>query len=172
MATSNLNFDKDVVPHVRRYAKVAFSHDKDRPEKTADSISEAWRWTQVAGPQATAKGIAWYAVHRVKAGRHFTQSERSITGPSYRKQVKAKQRNDVDVAELESIGDDPAKLAAMRIDFPVWFNDELRQRKREICAAMLMGYSTQEIAEQFGVSWSAISQTRRWLVENWLAFTA
>lgn len=81
-------------------------------------------------------------------------------------------RQEFDTAEFARDSDNPAELAALRIDFPDWFDNVLKDRQREICAALMQGDSTSEVAERFGVTLSAISQTRRWLVENWLAFTA
>lgn len=171
MAESNLNFDTDVLPVVRRYARKAFSNDRDRSTKTADAVSEAWRCLQVAGPRATAKSIAWYAVQRVKVERHFQQSSRSVTGPNPRRRAKAN-RSGFDVGLLARESDDPANVAAMLIDFPAWFNDALKQRQREICTALIEGHTTTEVAERFGVTLGGVSYYRRWLVENWLAYTA
>jgi len=170
MGLSNPNFDTDVLPVVRLYAKVAFANDNDRPTKTADCVSEAWRLFSAITKPVPAKSIAWYAVRRVKAGRHFQQSSRSITGPNPRRRAKA-ERSEFDVGKLAKVGDNPALVAAMLVDFPAWF-EQLNLRQKEACVAMLMGESTAELAEQFGVSPGAVSQTRRWLVENWLAFTA
>lgn len=171
MAEVNLNFDKDVLPVVRLRANAKFANDNDRPAKVADAVSEAWYLLQTAGPNATPKSLAFYAVRRVRAGRQFSQSSRSLTGPNPRRVDKA-MRQEFDTAEFARDSDNPAELAALRIDFPDWFDNVLKDRQREICAALMQGDSTSEVAERFGVTLSAISQTRRWLVENWLAFTA
>lgn len=171
MAESNLNFDRDVLPVVRRRANAKFVNDNDRPTKVADAVSEAWYLLQTAPVGATAQSLAYYAVRRVKSGRQFSQSSRSVTGPNPRRVVKA-QRQEFNAAELSRESDNPAELAALRIDFPTWFNSQLNERKQAICEAFLQGDSTAELAERFGVTASAISQTRRWLVENWLAYTA
>ncbi len=170
MAESNLNFDKDVAPVARHWAKVTFARDSDRSAKTADVVSEAWVLYRTAGPDATADSLAWYAVRRVAIGRQFSQSARSLTEFNPRRVVKATRMKLA--TDIVGSGDDPAELAALRIDFPEWFNTQLNERKQEICEAVLQGDSTAELAERFGVTPGAISQVRRWLVENWLAYTA
>lgn len=171
MAVVNLNFDKDVLPVVRARAQAKFAGDSDKPAKVADAVSEAWYLLQTAGENATPKSLAFYAVRRVKAGRQFSQSSRSLTGPNPRR-VERSQQVEMATALIVRDSDNPAELAVLRIDFPEWFNTVLKQRQREVCEAMLQGDSTSELAERFGVTRGAISQTRRWLVENWLAYTA
>lgn len=170
MAVPDLNFDTDVLPVVRKYAAIAFYGDSDRPTKMADMVSEAWLVFQTAGPKATPDSIAWYALRRVNSGRHFQQSGRSITGPNPRR-VKKGTRKGFDVGSLAAVKDRPAKLATLRIDFEAWFNT-LNHHQQTICIGAILGDGTAEMADKFGVTPSAISYMRRWLVENWLAYTA
>lgn len=59
--------------------------------------------------------------------------------------------------------------AAFRIDFPRWLNS-LPPRNRQIAERLSAGYSTQEVAKEFGVSQGRISQLRRELADSWHAF--
>lgn len=171
MAPAKCSFESDVVPLVRSLAKRTFEGDRDRVEKTHDALSQAWVFWQNAPIGATPMSLAWYSVKRVKSGRQFPEKERSITGPNPRRLYKPRRGDAVRLLDLSGKRDDPGEVAAMRIDFPQWFQS-LTPRQQTVCMAVLLGDTTLEIAEALGVTPPAISQTRRKLRENWLSYTA
>ena len=73
----------------------------------------------------------------------------------------------------ESIVEDrragPAETAAMRIDFADWLI-QLPERRRQIAEALGAGDSARSVAERFSLSPARVSQMRRELRDNWVAF--
>lgn len=134
MAESNLNFDKDVLPVVKRRAESKFAFYSDREERIADAVSESWRITQNANPKATPGSIAFAAVVRVACGVHFIESAVSLTGPNPHRVTRPSRSGE----EFDLVGndDDPADLAALRVDFAEWFAQR-NQRSKAILMALL-----------------------------------
>ncbi len=57
----------------------------------------------------------------------------------------------------------------MRVDFSEWL-DQLPKRRRHIAEALGSGDSTGSAAERFDISPGRVSQIRRELNDNWIAF--
>lgn len=154
----------------RRIAERTFRTDPDRETKVADAVSVAWEFSQTPPPEATAGTIAVYAVRRVKTGRQFPRSVRSIDGPPVdpgrKNPVRKPTRVLIDLGDLASCGDDPAVIAAVRHDTRVWWG-ELSKRKQTIAAALAQGCSTGEAAVLAGVSDARVSQVRRELHDSY-----
>jgi DNA-directed RNA polymerase specialized sigma24 family protein len=68
------------------------------------------------------------------------------------------------------MGDNPADIAALRIDFAAWW-PTLTAQQQFVFVRAIGGESTPEIAEALGVSKGRVSQIRRALVESWERFT-
>jgi hypothetical protein len=168
MDLAQCNFWKDVVPVVKKMGNSAFSR-RNKREKMADAISEAWVQFESAPPNATPVSIAYYAVLRVNHGRQFKQSVRSITGPNPLGAAKDT-RCEFNQYLLLDRRLNPADAVVVLIDFPGWFAT-LTKRQQTICMAALMGDTTREIAERLKVSPPAVSQVRRKLVELWQSYT-
>lgn len=171
MAPAECSYDRDVVPAVQRIAAFWFRNDADRETKTLDALSVAWEFWCAANERATAFTIARYAVRWVGVGRQFREKQRSVTGPNYRRLNKPQRIGFAALNSLSRTGDDPAEIAALRVDVAAWW-EQLTTRQRTILVAFVTGWKTKEIAEQFGVSAARVSQLRRELVEHWHAFTA
>lgn len=169
MAPAKFNFDTEVLPVVRQYAKRWFARDADGETKVCDAISAAWEGHRAA-PTAPPISLAYYAVRRVRSGRQFRQSARSIDGPNPRRMAKP-QRQVVQVEEFSRVGDDPAEIAAVNIDYAAWL-PRLSERQAEMLAMLIAGWTTAEVAAAFGCTAGNVSQFRRRLVELWQAYTA
>ena len=63
----------------------------------------------------------------------------------------------------------PADLAACKLDFCAWLR-RLSPVKRRVALRLAVGDSTKDVAMQFRVSLSRISQLRRELEADWQAF--
>ena len=63
----------------------------------------------------------------------------------------------------------PAETAAARIDIDDWFGS-LPKRNRRIALALALGGATSDVAEEYAISWSRISQLRQELRCSWLDF--
>ena len=168
MVFTESDYERDFLPVLVKVAKKVFRGKREREELVCDTISEGWRMLQTAPPTATPRSIAMYAINHVKVERHFAASERSITGPNPRRKAKA-QRTEFDVGEIGKVYDNPAKLAALRVDFPAWVLT-LTHRQQLVLLAVLRGDSTSEIAERFKITPGAVSQIRAKLVQRWHAF--
>jgi FixJ family two-component response regulator len=57
----------------------------------------------------------------------------------------------------------------MRVDFAEWLN-QLPERRRHIAEALGRGDMTGSVAKQFNISPGRVSQVRRELNDNWIAF--
>lgn len=170
MSEVQIIFDRDYLPEVLDKAKQTFSRTTDRESKVCDAVSVAWELFLQA-PDAPPWSIALYAIRRVKVGRQFRQSVRSIDGKQVCGVEKPTRLDGFDPVELAWIGDNPAELAALRIDFPP-FVASLSTRHRVFLTAVLQGHSTNEIAAMVGVSAGRVSQMRRELIEAWQMFVS
>ena len=121
---------------------------------------------------AFATPLALYAVKRYRAGRPFAGKARGAQqGEDL---TLAAQRGRVARVGWEDIATDhrktsPADLAAFRMDFAAWLA-RLPEMLRRVANCLALGERTKDIAAQFGVTPARISQIRRMLENNWLAF--
>jgi len=162
------NFQDDVLPVVILAAKRRFAGDADRETKLADSASVAFELMQLASDEATPGSLAAYAVRRVASGRVFSESIRSIDGPPSPDREKPG-RFRLDPAAVYRTGDDPARIAAFRLDVRQWIGT-LTDLQRQVATSLAMGDRTGEAADRFGVSAGRVSQIRRELAESWHGF--
>lgn len=164
------DFEQRFEPVAAKFAKKAFRGRYNRHELVCETVSMCWELLQTAPPAATPRSMAQYAVRRVKSGRQFQQSARSITGPNPLRKAKA-QRTAFRIEMLGRLGDNPKSLAALRIDFPAWV-DTLTVRQAQVLSMALQGESTNEIAERLKVSAGAVSQIRAKLIKRYHAYHA
>lgn len=168
---SKRDYLRDFAPVVRARARVVFKGHANGAEKVSDAISVGWELSQTAPETAKPDDIAFYACLRVKVGRQFRQSSRSIDGPNPRRQKKP-QRELANVGLAMARRDaNPAAIATVLVDYAEW-QPLLTPRERKFLEAFLRGDSNQEIAARLKVSSARVSQLRRKLVTFWRAFTA
>jgi len=136
-------------------------------DETLDAISIAWEFSLPG--RGSPASIGWYAVKRVRSARRFAgQSVRSADSPAQRPD-KPVRSDEIDPADLAKPGADPAKVAALRIDFGEWI-EALPQRPRQVALALANGEQTSELAQQLGCTSGRISQMRRELESHWRDF--
>jgi DNA-directed RNA polymerase specialized sigma24 family protein len=162
-----LDFTKDVLPKVQRYAKAQF-RDSDR---VADAVSEAWVLLQKDNPNATAGSIAWIAVRRVNCQVHFAQSAQSCDGPNPRNVTAKPARVGFESGFMPGGDDDPAELASLRIDFEDWIS-KLNARRMAVLMGCLSGERQQETAKRMGLTIQSVSYHLQQLQADWLSFTS
>ena len=155
---------KIFLPVIKPWLSKQLKSDPDRDEKLMDAISVAWEIMQTAPDTVTPLNVAYYALKSVRDQRHQKESSRSISSPK-RKRAKP-QRATLDPAFCARPNDDPAKIAGLRIDFASWLAD-LNDRQRRIVKLLVMGNTTQEVAELLGCTDGNVSQYRRRLAESW-----
>jgi len=160
-------FLADVCPVIEHWARKVFAGDPDLESQVADSISVGWEFARRAPDTATASTLARFAVQRVKVRRQFRESERSIDKPIPASRERARRKGLP--SDLVDPADDPAEIVSAVLDFVDWM-ESLSRRELTVAVASLIGDRTGEIAERLGVTPGAVSQTRRALAEDWLAF--
>lgn len=164
------DFYRDVLPVVSLRAKVVFRSHPDADDKMSDAISIAWQALLTAPEAATPHSIAVHACLRVKCGRQFRQSSKSIDGQNLKRRKKP-QRKETEIGKLLSRErNNPADLATVKMDFTAWLPLLTKQEQRYL-EAFLSGETTQEIASRFAVTAGRVSQRRRELWKKWKAYT-
>ena len=176
-----------MLPTITRYASIAFR--SLRPEAKSEAVQEviansfvAFRRLHELGKADVAypSVLARYGVAQVRSGRQvgtkLNTNDVSSVYAQKKKQfrvVRLDRHSQVEGFWRESIVEDrrtgPAETAAMRIDFPEWL-DQLPERRRNIAEALGSGDSTGSVAERFNISPGRVSQIRRELNDNWIAF--
>lgn len=168
---SQRDYLQQFMPVVRKRARVVFRFHRDRLEKIADAVSVGWQLALTAPESAKPSDIAYYACLRVKTGRQFRQSSRSIEGPNPRRRKKP-QREAADVGRVIARGSaNPQSVATVIVDYAEWV-PTLTPRERGFLEAFLRGDSTKEIAARYKVTAARVSQMRRKLLDYWKAFTS
>ena len=162
-------FMEEVQPRVKKIARIRFPKHPDLETLTADALSLAWQANRRAPARATALKIAQFAVKRAAIGRQFKQSIRSYEGPPS-KSCRKPERVEFKPEELGSTKDDPAVVAAFRLDFAAW--RETLGYKRPIMEALAVGELTCDTAEMFHLSPGRIAQIRTELKIDWELFTS
>jgi hypothetical protein len=138
-----------------------------------DCESVAWQLEATAPPHVTPTSIAFIAVKRIRIGRQFKQSIRSITTSRRDKRSKRPdfQQVQIDLHDIAAVDAPPSESVPAWIDFKVWLS-RYDDRKRGIAECLAVGGTTQEVARQFGVSDGRISQMRREFMRDWERFQA
>lgn len=167
MATTE--FVRACITEARQRAEIAFARDPDRDSKITDSQSYAWQFARTADPGVSYEAVAAMAIRRTKSPRSLGVSVRSIDHPRNRSK-HAREPADVRHLELFRVGDDPAEIVCLSIDYAAWLRS-LTTVKLRVVISLVAGYRTGEIAEMVGLSYSRISQLRRELADSWDRFT-
>jgi hypothetical protein len=176
-----------MLPVIRFYAELAF-RDYDA-ESREDLVTEVVANTLVAYVRLVLLGktgiaypavLARYGIRQTLDGRHvgghlnindvsssYAQKRRGIVVERLDRPSPDQPSWSEIVIEDRRAG--PAEVAATRIDFAAWL-DTLPRRDRGIAESLAIGSRTSEVATQFQVSESRVSQLRRELADSWHAF--
>ena len=185
------HFVHTVTPKVMRHAEVCFRRhrrDQDRmKELTQAAVCVAWKWYLVLklkgekDPDAFVSVLATRACQAVRNGRTVSGQEKFSSVHNRLTQAREgfvvgklpeHEARTYDDELLRAMQDDeagPADLATCALDTAAWLS-HLDQRKRSMALDMIAGESTSELANKYGVTASAVSQTRRNLVEDYTRF--
>jgi hypothetical protein len=177
---------ESILPAIRRCAAYAFR--RVRRSLRADLIAEAIANAYVAFVRLIERGLAVlvyptalarFAIRRVWDGRRVGVRRSAVDVMSEYAQVKCKfmveplQHGSSSQPWEEQLLADrratPADLAACKLDFCAWLR-RLSPVKRRVALRLAVGDSTKDVAMQFRVSLSRISQLRRELEADWQAF--
>ena len=175
-----------MLPKMRRLAFMVFRHlDKEAQEEAvAETIAHALvayvgLFEQDKVDVAYPTVLARYGARRVKIGRRVATkaSVRDVSSAycqlSKSISVDRLDRHDADEGWREILIEDrhagPAETTAARIDMADWF-DRMSLRDRQIAEALAIGNGTGEVAKQFQVQPSRISQKRREYLQSWKTF--
>jgi DNA-binding NarL/FixJ family response regulator len=155
-----------------RIAAKQFARRHNRQELIGDCQSVAWELAQTASEKATPGTVAKFAVRRVRQGRQFKQSIRSIdsakaSDASWR--VVKPERAGFNPEALFSERHNPARIVAFRLDVRAWFAT-LNPRQRAVALMLATGEETCTVADAFGCTPAAISHFRKRLEKSWREF--
>jgi hypothetical protein len=176
----------DLLPAIRRHARVAFRHRDPEAREEAIHATIAHSWTafirlfeQGRAELAYAGPLAAYAIARIREGRSIGNrlNARDLTS------IRCQRRHGVQIESLNQAdgrGDwheilvedrraSPAETAIVRIDFSAWL-DSLSRRDRRIAEVLASGESTMRAARRFGLSVGRVSQLRHKLHKAWCRF--
>lgn len=174
-----------LLPMIEQLAAAALRHL--RTEAKQDAVSEvvasamcAYQRLHKRGElrRAFASALARFAIARYRDGRRVgtPQCSRDVFAPRAKKKVNfgVQSIETLVVADLQEKLSDSRQTpvpdqVAFRIDFPHWLRQQGR-RNRRIAERLMQGYTTSEVALEFGVSPARISQLRRKLAISWRAF--
>ncbi|MBI3675183.1 MAG: hypothetical protein HY243_01015 [Proteobacteria bacterium] len=182
------DFLAHLLPKVKTHARFGFRSlpHCEREEAEADAVAVAMVFfvrlvNRGKNASELAPRIAQIAVLRVKAGRIIGTGERRNDVLSR----VARHRRGFQVESLDTgrsadqegwqsvLVEDrkstPAEIAASRIDFSAWLGG-MTHRRRQIAESLSAGYRTEEVAEQFRISASRVSQLRREFEDSWREF--
>ncbi len=160
------SFERDILPVVSELAARVFARHPNREELVADAVSVAWEGSETAPDHATAGTIGWYAVRHVRGRGQFARTRRSIDSPHRTDGIV---REAFDPNDLTGRRDDPADLAAFRLDYEAW-QATLNEWQRRVANMLAAGTRTGDAAKSLGVSRARVSQMRRELATSWEVF--
>jgi hypothetical protein len=156
----------------RRIARRTFAGHWDADNLMNDVESIAWDEERRAGPTASASQIAVNALKKVKVGRQFSESVRSITTSRFDR--RSKRPSNLCRVEFKDVAADdlwPTEAVPNWLFYEDWL-DTLDSRRREIAQSLAAGGRTGEVAADFDVSDSRIAQMRREFETSWKEFEA
>lgn len=180
-----------LLPHIERIAWKAYrqlngNENHEAGEEYVQDVRgvcwEAYQRGLSKGREFTARNLAFYACKRVRAGRSIVPSSRRSIDNPHRKAQTGQCREEWyedSLSELARDNDNPADVAAFRIDGRAWFAS-LSPTSRKTLLAVLNpasvtangGMSGKAIAHALHITPGRLSQRRRELLESYLAFTA
>ena len=176
-----------MLPRIKRQARTALMNMD--AEAREDALSEvvanamcAYKRLHERGEleRAFISALARYAVAQYHDGRRVGTSQNS--GDVY--SVRAKRKGDYEMVHLGAPGKQVGEWmeclhdnrvtpvpdqVAFRLDFPKWLEAQTT-RDKQIAERLSIGFSTAEVAVEFGVSHGRISQLRRELANSWYEF--
>ncbi len=176
-----------MLPRIKRQARAALSGMD--AESREDAISEvvanamcAYRRLHERGEleRAFISALTRYAVAQYRDGRRVGTAQNS--GDVY--SVRARRKGNYETVHLGAPGQQVGEWmeclhdnrvtpipdqVAFRIDFPEWLRTQTA-RDKQIAERLAIGFSTAEVAAEFGVSRGRISQLRRELADSWYEF--
>jgi DNA-binding NarL/FixJ family response regulator len=166
MDADKSKFETDFYPVIEARLLKILSNDPDRDEKLCDALSVAWEIHRTAPESVTPLNVAYYALKTVRSSKHQQESTRSILSPKQR--AMKPQRSGLDPDFVGRVGDDPATIAMLRIDFASW-RDSLTETQRKLVELLILGETTKDAAEKLGCSAGNVSQYRKRLADSWFA---
>lgn len=166
MDSDQSKFETDFFPVIEAKLLSILRNDPDRDEKLCDALSVAWEIHRTAPESVTPLNVAHYALKSVRSRRHQRESSLSILSPKQKAKKPAKVDLDPDL--VARVGDDPAKIATLRIDFASW-RESLTDYQRKLVELLMLGETTKDAAEKLGCTPGNISQHRKRLADSWFA---
>jgi len=174
-------------PSIQRCVQFAFRHLP--PDQLEEAVQAAVANACLACARLVAQGrqdrifpsaLARFAVAQVRDGRLVGTSLNvlDVLSPyaQRKKQLYRKRLDDSDSIDFHWLDAIRAGHKTpivdqvwFRIDFPDWLAS-LSRRERQIAKTLAAGHSTNEVARQFSISASRVSQMRRELNESWQRF--
>jgi DNA-binding NarL/FixJ family response regulator len=164
MDSDKSKFETDFYPVIEARLLTILKSDPDRDEKLCDALSVAWEIHRTAPESVTPLNVAYYALKTVRSNKHQRESTLSVLSPKQR----AVSRADLDPDFVGRVGDDPATIAMLRIDFASW-RASLTETQGELVELLMLGETTKEAAEKLGCSPGNVSQYRKRLADSWFA---
>lgn len=177
----------ELLPQIRVHARIAFR--SENPERREELIAEVLANCWVAFTRLMDRGLddviyptplAKFAIRQVRSGRKVGGSLNvNDVSSGYAQKAKGfvlesldrfdQQRGEWREILIEDRHAGPAETAASRIDVGEWL-DFLPRKTRKVAETLASGETTKRAARKHGVSPGRISQMRRELMDNWLAF--
>jgi len=178
-----------IKPRIEQHARAYFCYVRcrdTREDRVAETVAIAWKWfvsLAKRGKDATQypATLASYAARAVRNGRRLCGQLRARDAMS----ETAQQRHGFCVGKLpdfstlsenpliDALHDNtrtpPPDAAAFRIDWRAWRRRRSR-RDRRIMDRMMLSERTQDLARQFRISPSRVSQLRREFQDDWMIF--
>ena len=173
-----------IFPSIVRHVHFVFRRlpPADREEVEAEAVAAAFRsYVRLKelgkDPAAFPTMLAYFAALRVKMGRRVGGRRDTQDVLSYRAQKRRGFRVislDAKEARLaEALRDDTRtpipEQVAFRVDFPAWLRT-MRARDRQMALALASGDQAKQVARQFKLSASRVTQLRQKWQREWLIF--
>jgi DNA-directed RNA polymerase specialized sigma24 family protein len=176
-----------LLPRIEMHARFAFhrlsaeAQEDAVQEVIANALVAYVRLAELRQDEwAFATVLARYGVAQTREGRRVGShlNSRDVLSRYAQKKrgfkVKSLDRPDRETAEwAETFGEGPGPAipdqAGFHVDFLDWLATQ-PERKRQIVKALVIGDTTAEIAQRFGLSPGRISQIKRELRESWREF--
>ena len=178
-----------LLPRIRLHAQVFFRHLKcahKKEEAVAEAVALAWLWyvrLTRRGKDASrfVTALAGFAARAARSGRRLCGQERArdVLSPAAQRRhgfavgrlpdVSTLDGNPWDEALIDNTQSPIPDQACFRCDFPAWRGSRT-DRDRRVIDALLRGERTQDVAREYGLSPSRVSQLRREFHDDWLTF--
>jgi len=164
-----------MLPKIDKIGRRCFHGRHDADDRLQDLRGLIWqallRCIESGNDRFTESTLIYYACRQVRSGRGLCRaSTASIDG----RRAHDVGRRAVTMAEFIDPREDPADIAAFRIDVPEWIAALPASLRRTLLAILQAGPDGRgkDIAEDLGVSQARVSQRRRELVAHWERFTS